>query len=280
MDTSTLQSFLPHLTSITPAAIAVALFWIMWRAKSMYPFWLRLWTLFHRKEPADADWLATAMDERRALLKFRVLFGWVDTLPQALRLDAWAKKHRVDAGSICDCGDFFDRQALQLKELPSKTGAMVRIVPAYLAVCILFGFGLMAVTTTDGVFGLKSTGRLLAIDGTSVRAFGQGRWTALTRTDCAGSEDPGHLGVDRGAACEILQYDRLARRVTDTVAAQREVGGVAFLYAFLIGVPALRYATSLRAAGALRREEAQDDEDGDDAAGDADDTAPRMALVG
>jgi hypothetical protein len=55
---------------------------------------------------------------------------------------------------------------------------------------------------------------------------------------------------------------------------------VAFLYAFLIGVPALRYATSLRAAGALRREEAQDEEDEDGASGEPNEMAPRMALVG
>jgi len=279
MDTSTFQYFLPPLSVITPVALAGALFWIMWRAKSMYPLWLRLWTMFHRKEPADSEWLAAAMDDRRALLKFRVLFGWVDTLPQGLRLEAWAKKRGVDVGSVCDCGEFFDRQALRLKQLPSKVGAILRIAPAYLAVCVLVVFGVMALTTTDSVFGLNTTGRLLAVDGTSVRALGQERWTALTKADCAGSEDPGHLGGDRAAACGILQYDRLARRVTDTVVAQREAGGVAFLYAFLIGVPALRYATSLRAAGALRRETPDENED-HDASGDTDEMAPTTDLVG
>ncbi|MEP6899827.1 MAG: DUF6216 family protein [Rhodanobacter sp.] len=217
MDSSKLQSFLPYLSSITSVAIVGALFWILWRGKSMYPFWLRLWNLFHRKEPADTPWLATAMDERRALLKFRVLFGWVDTLSQALRLESWAKKHGVDVGSVCDCGEFFDRQTLKLKDLPSKVGAVAQIVPAYLAVVLLVGFGLMATATTDGVFRLKATGRLLAIDGTMVRPLGKGRWTTLTKADCAGQEDPGDLGVDRAAACHILQYDRLARRVADTV---------------------------------------------------------------
>lgn len=261
MDISTLQSALPYVSYATPVALVGALLWVMWRGKSMYPFWLRLWTLFHRKEPEDIAWLALAMEERRALIKFRVLFGWVDTLAQARRLDTWARDQGTDAGSVCDCGDFFDRQNLGLKALPSKTGVFFRVVPACLLVGCFVVFGAAALTTGDAIFSLKSTGRMLAMDGATVRALGGERWTALDKVDCEGKEDPGNLGVDRASACELLQSKRIAARVHDVVGAQRAIGSVAWLYAFLIGMPVWRYGASLRAALALRRELEHDDTD-------------------
>lgn len=278
MDISTLQSALPYLSYVTPVALAAALLWVVWRGKSMYPFWLRLWALFYRKEPENTAWLSTAMEARHALLKFRILFGWVDTLTQALRLDAWAKRHGTDVGTVCDCGEFFDRKNPGLKTLPSRTGALVRIVPACFAVGFLVVFGAAAVVSGDAVFALKSTGRWLAVDGNTVRAFGGDHWTALNKTDCAGKDDPGHLGVDRASACELLESNRIGARVHDVVGAQRAIGCVAWLYAFLIGVPAWRYGASLRIALALQRELERDD--GDDDAGDGGAAEPRLALVG
>ncbi|QWT22084.1 hypothetical protein KPL74_08765 [Bacillus sp. NP157] len=281
MDINTLQTFLPWISCLTPLAVAAALLWVMLRGKSMYPFWLRLWTLFHRKEPADVDWLAGAMDERRALLKFRVLFGWADTLAQARRMERWARTQGTDLGSVCDCGEFFDRRKLRLRPLPSKGGVVARIIPLFLVVATLTGFGLVAVSTTDAVFSVNANGRLLSVDGTTVRVFGEARWTGLDKAGCAGTDDFGHLGDDRAVACDILGSSRLEQHVRDVVRAQRVVGGLAFFYALLIGVPAWRYGASLRAAFALKRELGRTDEgDGDEAVpSDGDGGGLRMALV-
>lgn len=281
MDISTLQTFIPWLSYLTPLAVVGALFSVMIRGKSMYPVWLRLWSLFHSKEPADVRWLASAMDERRALLKFRVLFGWVDTHAQAQRMEKWAQGRGVDLGSVCDCGDLFDRRELCLKALPSKVGVFARVIPLYLVVASLVGIGAMTLLTSDAIFSLKSNGRLLAVDGTTVRAFGQERWTALDKAACAGTEDPGHLGGDRAVACDLLLSNRIARHVTDVIRAQHVFGWLALFYAFFIGIPAWRYGGSLRAAFALERELARS-RDGEDVTSprDEDGELPRMALVG
>jgi len=231
----------------------------------MFPLWLRLWRLFHRKEPADAQWLATAMDERMELLKFRVLFGWVDTLAQARRMQTWAAERNVDLGSACDCGDFFDRRTLRLKteNLPGKPGLVLRALPIFLATALFLGTALVALTTHDGVFVLKATHRTLSVTATTVRPFSKATWVALNASDCAATDDPGELGVDRTAACEILGSKRLSQRIDDTVRAQREVGALALFYALLLGVPGWRYIAAVRAAYALRRELERNGEDDD-----------------
>ncbi len=139
-------------------------------------------------------------------------------------------------------------------------------------------FGAAAVVSGDAVFALKSTGRWLAVDGSTVRAFGGDHWTALEQDRLCRQGRPGRLA---STVRQPANFSRATARgpVHDVVGAQRAIGGVAWLCAFLIGMAyppgAMREP---RIASRCSRELERDD--GDDDAGDGGAAEPRLALVG
>lgn len=255
MDLSTLPEFVKILSYLSPLAIVGPLLWSMIRSRSLYPLRERLWRFTHRRKVSDRDWLSGPLRDREELLKFRLLFMWADSLPEAKRVAAWAEKHVVDLGTLGDCGHLFDRKRLALADkLPSlKTELLGLLVGVGFAV-VLFACGGLVVLKHNAVMSLKSNGHWIELTETTARPFRGHRTDAMTLADCKAGEDPAKFKEDRAVACEILDDSKLPRSVRDAIQSQRAVGFMLLFYSIFIGTPVYRWALRARTARAVREE--------------------------
>ena len=252
MDASSLNEVLPFVPYLTALLALLPVAAVMWRGQSLFPLRHRLWHAFRRKEAKNPSWLSDDVRERVELLEYRMLFGKADSLAQARRVRGWAAEHHIDLGTLCDCGDHFDRKKLAMSEhLPTvrKNGGwalLLFVVGGLLAVGSPLGL-----STNGAVLRFKATHEWAVFGEAWGRPLGQENWTAMTRQDCAGKEDPADFGRSRAAACQVLNDHRLPDFVRSSVRSQHALGALALFYGLLALWCLVRWVFKARAAYAI-----------------------------
>lgn len=111
--------------------IAVLLLWTLVRTGSTHLITMRLWQLVIGKRKVAENRLADYLDERDALMRFRLQTGVrsVGTMKQVERLIDWLQEKDVDVDKVRACGANFDTQQPGLKlQLPSATKRFVAMM--------------------------------------------------------------------------------------------------------------------------------------------------------
>ncbi|MDQ7996915.1 MAG: DUF6216 family protein [Luteibacter sp.] len=257
MDLSTLPDIVKGLSYFSPVVIAALLIWATVRSRSLYPLRERLWRLTHRRPGTDREWLAGPLRDREELLKFRVLFMWADSLPEARRVAAWADQHGVDLGTLGDCGHLFDRKTLAVADkVPSPKAEVLVLFLGMGFAGLLFLAGGLGVLKQNAVMSLKSNGHWIEFTETSAWPFWGHRAEAMTWEDCKAAENRAQFkdDDDRKVACEILNDPKLPSAVNKAIRSQRGVGLMLIFYGLFIGTPVYRWALRARSARAVHDE--------------------------
>jgi len=95
---------------------AIALLWAAASTQSLFEVRYRLWRLVRSGHEISDETLRAAVQARADFMAFRALLTWVDTPGEMKRISDFAKQHELDPGTIGDCGPYFHRQNLTIKE--------------------------------------------------------------------------------------------------------------------------------------------------------------------
>lgn len=141
--TTIVQTALTWLTSrweviASVVAVILLLMWACARTGSAHILTTRLWHLLLGKPELKSDSLSKYLDERDALMRFRLVTGIrVATVEQAERLVRWARSHGVDIDLIRAAGHHFDVSMPGFKRPPG--GPLVWIGVMVCAGLFLYG---------------------------------------------------------------------------------------------------------------------------------------------
>jgi len=95
---------------------AIALFWAAASTQSLFEVRYRLWRLVRSGHEISDATVRAAVQQRADLMAFRALLVWADTPGEMKRISDFAKQHELDPGTLGDCGPYFHRQNLTIKE--------------------------------------------------------------------------------------------------------------------------------------------------------------------
>lgn len=254
MDVSTLGLSAPYASLVTATLVLLPLAWVVARSRSLFMVRQRLWRLLHRRPAGEEPWLDEAVRERFELMRFRALVMWADSLAEARRINDWAKGQGIDVGLLGDCGKYFHRHRLAVREkLPALLGAkawttMVKLV-------LFGGIAMMAALgTEDGAYlRLRHDHTWIVATAGHARPALGGTGREMTLDDCKARQDTAGFGEEnRAIVCRTLGAEGLDKLLREGLLAQRALLAFAGLWC-LGGVWAVQHnLAALRAAHATR----------------------------
>ena len=114
--------------------------WLCWRSGSPHILITRVWRVVHGRThsaaAADAVWL----NERTALMQFRVVTGVrCRTFGDMQRLVRWSREHNEEVGDIARCGSYFDLAQPGLSKVAPKPEVIIAgfLFCTFAAVCLV-----------------------------------------------------------------------------------------------------------------------------------------------
>jgi hypothetical protein len=147
--------------SVVVLGVFVALvLWAILRMGSIHIFVMRLYTLFVGKQRHGDSSIANFLDQRSALMRFRLATG-IDarTVGHAKQLIKWCDDNDEEIGAIWKSGKYFDRQNVKIRddmEIPANWkqvtwlfGSIASVYATMLGVALMFGTGLLVTIKND-----------------------------------------------------------------------------------------------------------------------------------
>lgn len=254
MDVSSFGLSAPYASGLTFVLVVGPFIWVVARSRSLFMVRQRLWRLLHRRADRQEAWLDEAVLERLELMRFRALVMWADSLAEARRLTEFAKGNGIDVGVLGDCGKYFNRHRLVLRDkLPPllERKVMAGVGRAILAGMIAF---FAAHLLDDGTYlRLRHDGTWFIATQTSARPLWGGTGNVMTVNDCkAGTDRAGFGQENRAIICRTLGADGLAPLLNEGRLVQRLL--LVLLILILAGAMGAlqRSLYALRAAWATR----------------------------
>ncbi|MEX1827046.1 DUF6216 family protein [Luteibacter sp. CQ10] len=253
MDVSALGLSAPYASALTLALVIAPFIWVVARSRSLFMVRHRLWRLLHRRPENQEAWLDEAIRERFELMRFRALVMWADSLAEARRITAWASAQGIDVGVLGDCGKYFNRHKLALRErlpplLKAKvaTGVIRALLAGGIVIALAQGFDHRT------LLRLRHDSSWLLATPTSAEPLWGGTGEVMTIDDCKAGRDPSGFGAEnRAIVCRVLGAEGLQKFLDEGLFAQRALIG--FIILMLVGaIGALQHNLyALRAAWAM-----------------------------
>jgi hypothetical protein len=254
MDASSLGLSAPYASAITVAAIVVPLIWVVARSRSLFMVRHRLWRLLHRSTSGQEPWLDEAVRERFELMRFRALVMWADSLAEAPRISTWAAGQRIDLGSLGDCGKYFHRHRLAIRE---KLPPLFRAKGATEA-AVLFCAGVIITLASlaagdAALLRLRHDRTWIVASTVAARPLTAGTGRDMSLDDCKANLDRAGFGEEnRAIVCRTLAAQDLNKLVKEGLFAQRMLLLVAVLGLLGLIATLQRNLAALLAAHATR----------------------------
>ncbi|WP_043694381.1 DUF6216 family protein [Luteibacter sp. 9133] len=254
MDVSALGLSAPYASVLTVVLVVGPFIWVVSRSRSLFMVRQRLWRLLHHRADGQEAWLDEAVRERFELMRFRALVMWADSLAEARRLTEFARGRGIDVGVLGDCGKYFNRHKLALRDkLPSLLGrkALAGIGRAILAGAIAIS---AAHLLDDGTYlRLRHDGTWFVATQTSARPVWSDTGNVMTVDDCkAGTDRAGFGEQNRAIVCRTLGADDLKSLLREGLLVQR-VLLVVLMLTLAAAIGSVQHSLSaLRAAWATR----------------------------
>lgn len=245
MDKELFTSLEEHFKSgelFAATALVVAIVYSIWRTGSVHLIRRRLWAILYGKDEISNEEIRAFVADRSSLMAFRFNTGVpARTLEHAKRMVAWASENDEDLHCVAVTGDYFDREAMRLKEHLPRMGW--RLALTYVAGCLgVFIFVAAAPSwTARGYFQLRASGLWFSSKGTDVREAGPSIFRAsspwigmpsdrqpLTIEMCKSGNFPADVfGRDQATLlCQFLNAPDKDKLIADDLRVQRRGGGV------------------------------------------------------
>jgi len=221
------------------------------RSGSIYALLERIWRLIAGKGEVSDKNLNEFMQEIRDLEKFRFMYGLkVETKDELHKLLEWLRKNSIDIGSAQRARRWIDSKSTELIRLPPKNYLRIKGVMA--SICILLVMVFVQVSTYQfALLQMKASKTWLLADSKVVSGF-LGNWT-IDKAQCLAnlgnvSTVGGLTKTETTLICEALKGDTLKQIVIDTVKAQRSLGALFGVGAFIWLIVIFFQMTSAEAA--------------------------------
>ncbi len=211
---------------VNAAWIVSLLAWLCFRSRSSHLVLSRLWRLVQgkpqRTDPIVARWL----DQRDALVQFRVMAGApVRTLKNAHRLIEWAEAHNEDVADIARCDVNFDLEAIALKKTPSRFQFAVVAVLLSLSISTFIISATATLAPRAWVSVRQSDAQTLYLSPTDVRVWGSAHHFGLAQCEARASADlAAEVELSESevsTACGWLKDPKLSEYLDKTMTTQR-----------------------------------------------------------
>jgi hypothetical protein len=249
-----LSQAVPIIPYLSALLLAIPLAWISLRSRSLFLLRYRFWRLVQSKEAITDPAILKAVQERADLMSFRVLLMRADTPGEALRLASFAQRHGLDVGTLGECGRYFHRHKLAIKErlpdLGRTKGASIGI--NYLLWMAVFVMTAVAIQS-KALVAFKDDGTWFWLGTNSAQLLRDSHGQIFTIADCQKNEGgAGFDAVHSKQVCGIFKDPSLMQNVTETVSSQRWFA-LTFGFLFLVGLARWRrHLHAVRAAHTVR----------------------------
>lgn len=247
----TLSHYIPLLSAFL---VAVPFAWMAFRSRSLFVLRYRLWRLTQPKGDIQDELVREAVQARADLISFRSVLMWADTPGDAHRLAQFAKERDLDVGSIGECGSYFDRQGLRVRDnVPSwKSTVAISAVPIYLF-CAAVALLLMLGVQDRALVAFKGGGSWLWLGTSSARLFHGSHNQTFTQSDCSKpGPRAGFTAEEAKNLCTFFADPSLAQGVQDGVSSQRWLALVGSCFFLGLLAIVLRHLHAVRAAHTVR----------------------------
>lgn len=236
------------------AILAVPVVWVIFRSGSFFPVNHLFWKLSHPEKQVSDPRLQNAIRQRADLIAFRATLMRADHASEMSRLLDWAQQYEIDIGTVGECGRYFHRQDLRLKDkVPNLDAAKWWAFVGYGAVVLLLLLSASWASQSRLLLSFNDDHSLVYLSEDSAQLFRSNGLSALVPKDCPkptgwGGFNAAHTKV----ICDAFQGNDLPVIIKRGVQAQRFQGlaGVALsLFAFFW---IRRKLTAVRSAHAVR----------------------------
>jgi hypothetical protein len=197
MDSTLVLSAFSDLAGPWKSIIVMVIFsgilaWSLWRMGSPHFLIERISVLFFGKKSSFDSEVDKFVQERSALMQFRLHTGVkARTLGLAHKMLHWCKANGEEMGVIRRCGKYFDIENVELSKKSAIPGQKVRLVFLTLTILFLYCAALLfAMMFVHGVLGSIKNDKaspefVIRIDRVSTPFRSTG---TITRSDCAGDK--------------------------------------------------------------------------------------------
>lgn len=244
-----------YIQVISSLLIAAPFAWMAIRSRSLFVLRYRLWRLTQPKGDIQDELIREAVQTRADLISFRSVLMWADTPGNAHQLAKFAKEKELDVGSIGECGSYFDRDTLRVRDnVPSwKSAVAVSALPIYL-LCAVVALLLMVGIQDRALVTFKGGGPWFWLGNSSARLVHGNHNQTFTSSGCGKSG--GRAGFTAEQAkdlCSFFADPSLAQGVRDGVTSQRWLALIVSCALLTLLAFILRHLHAVRAAHVVRQ---------------------------
>lgn len=250
-----IEAVLGHITWVASGLlIAIALFWVVARSNSLFDVRYRLWRLARSGNDIFDDGLRQALRDHADLATFRTLFMRADTLGEMRRLLEYAEKNGLEPGILGDCGRYFHRREMVVREsVPSLSKTK--------AICLCARLLLVIPITMASYLGFQDRALLSFNDDHTwfwlsqdmAQAYGS-RQAVLLPNECPATaqSQAGLSAAHVAVLCSSHGSKRFMTSIQDGIQEQRWTAGVLLVLCAAAYGWLWRHLRSVRAAHAVR----------------------------
>lgn len=255
------------------AILTVPVVWVIFRSGSFFPVDHLFWKLSHPEKQVFDSRIQNAIRQRADLVAFRATLMRSDHAPEMSRLLDWAKQYEIDIGTVGDCGQYFHRRDLKLKDkIPDLALAKVLARFGYGAVALFFVAAAAWASQSQLLLSFNDDHTFLYLSETSAQPFHSTGLSAIVPKDCPKPTGWGGFNaVHTKIICDAFQGNDLPIIVRRGVQAQRIQGLAGIMLSVFVFFWIRRKLLAIRSAHTVRswlefksRPPAEDDETNDE----------------
>lgn len=262
-----------HLTWLVSGILfAIALLWAATSTQSLFEVRYRLWRLVRSGHEISDETVRKAVQERADFMAFRALLIWADTPGEMKRISDFAKCHDLEPGTLGDCGPYFHRQNLTIKEdVPTLEKAKFIYFGARTFFLLVAVLGACFLIQPRVLVSFKDDGTKAWLGAHEAKLFGPDK-PFLVPDDCPKTSTgvAGFNVVHTKVLCDAFGSKGLEPYVDDALTQQRVLGALLLALSAAGYMVRRRRFQQVRAAHAVRnwlvfRERTKDQEMGEPA---------------
>lgn len=243
-----------HVPEISAFLAAFPFAWMAYRSRSLFVLRYRLWRLTQPRGDIQDELIREAVQTRADLISFRSVLVWADTPGDAHRLAEFAKSRRLDVGSLGDCGPYFDRDALRVKDkVPSLKSTKVFTGIAFYVIGALLVLLLMGASQERALAAFKDGGSWFWLGHDNARLFLGNHNRSFMQTDCGQTGGVAGFTADQSKQlCSIFADPLLPQEIAAGVMSQRWAALIGSCVLLMLLVITLNLLHAVRSAHAVR----------------------------
>jgi hypothetical protein len=259
-----------HLTWLVSGVLfAIALLWAAASTQSLFEVRYRLWRLVRSGHEISDETVRAAVQQRADFMAFRALLVRADTPGEMKRISDFAKQHELDPGTLGDCGPYFHRQNLTVKEnVPTLEKAKFVYFAARIFFLLVAVLGACFLIQPRVLISFKDDGTRAWLGAHDAKLFGADK-SFLVPDDCPKTATgvAGFNVIHTKVLCDAFGSKGLEPYVDGGLTQQRVLGALLLAFSAAGYMVRRRRFQQVRAAHAVKnwlafREKAKEEDEG------------------